>query len=122
MLEILKKIIKPIGLGIGTAILIGAAVCLDPNLWKNTNYNWVDNRKDAPPFDFVQKMKDKPKAILTAKDLRQLRWMNVSQLKAIFDGRRQYYQLDNSPEVYEQLRWMSKEQIEAIFGTGATSS
>lgn len=56
------------------------------------------------------------KDILTADDLRQLRWMSTDQLRTIFNGRQDTVRVENSPEAYKELRWMSTDQLRAIFG------
>ena len=55
--------------------------------------------------------------ILTADDLRQLRWMSTDQLRAIFNGHQDTVRVENSPEAYKELKWMSTDQLRAIFGS-----
>ena len=109
MFEFLKKTIKPIGTGIAiVAGVIAALYFADPI---------------EPPVgpwrvkDFEKAADGKKLVTLTAKDLEQLRWMDVAQLKAIFTGRRGQFQIESSPAAYQELRWMDTDQIEAIFGT-----
>lgn len=121
MIDFLKKAVKPITTGAMVLLGIGAAyVFSDPKNWRDIFTTYVD-----PPVgpwrnpDFFKNAEtDKDGVIiLHADELQQLRWMTVSQLKAIFKGNRQKFRIESTPAAYEQLRWMSTSQIEAIFGT-----
>lgn len=121
MLEFLKKAAGPILKG--TAIILGlgaAAIFSDPRNWRN-GFSFTVKPPVGPPFrdpDFFKNAPDENgKIVLHADELQQLRWMTVSQLKAIFNGRRGQFVVESSPAAYQELRWMSTAQIEAIFGT-----
>ena len=53
---------------------------------------------------------------LTAKDIKQIRWMSVSQIRSIFGKRHGKIKVANSEEAYKELRWMSEDQLKALFG------
>ena len=116
--EFLKKAVKPIATA--AVVLLGVGV----TAW------FADPRNDIPfnPFteplcgpwnnpDRMKNTESKELVTLHADELRQLRWMSTSQLKAIFNGRRGQFRIESSPAAYQELRWMSTSQIEAIFGT-----
>lgn len=64
-----------------------------------------------------KRTKDDEIIVLSAEELKQLRWMTVSQLKAAFKGREHQFRAESSAAAYQELRWMTTAQIEAIFGT-----
>ena len=80
--------------------------------------NMFSRSVDDPPVGVpVWPEKDEDKIlVLHADELRQLRWMTVAQLKALFNGRQGKFQIESSSEAYKELRWMSPAQLEAIFG------
>ena len=116
MVEFLKKAAKPLATAALIAVGIGAASWFsDPKNFQNffLRYfmdvpvpSWTPNNNTSSEY-----------VVLHADELRQLRWMSTSQLKAIFEGRRKNIRVDSSPAAYQELRWMSTEQIKAIFGS-----
>ena len=113
MFDLLKKVIRPLA----TAAVVTFGVLAAA--WMTNERNQMEYPFD--PFATYQDFNpntEKQKVVLRAADLRQLRWMSVSQLKLIFnEGRRGQIQIESSPMAYQELRWMSNEQIKAIFGT-----
>lgn len=121
MMEFLKKAVKPAATAALIFIGLGAATIFsDPKNWKDLFHVYVE-----PPVgpwhtqEFFRSAKtdENGTIILHADELKQLRWMTVSQLKAIFNGRRERFRVESSPAAYQELRWMTTQQIEAIFGT-----
>ena len=115
MFDFLKKAAKPLATAALIVAGIGAA-------------SWFSDPKNLQSFlrYFVEppiptwtppENKDPDHVVLHADELRQLRWMSTSQLKAIFEGRRKNIRVDSSPAAYQELRWMTTDQIKAIFGS-----
>lgn len=121
MLEFLKKAAKPIVTASVILLGLGAAALFS----EGKSWNELISIHVEPPVGpwrnpdiFKNSETDGNGAIvLHADELQQLRWMTVSQLKAIFNGRRGQFRVESSPAAYQELRWMSTTQIEAIFGT-----
>lgn len=118
--EVLKKAFKPVAAVALTFIgLTTAAILTGPKTWSESFSDFWD-RPVGPayaPDSFWQNKDEDGKVTLHAGELRQLRWMSTSQLKAIFNGRRGQFKVESSPEAYKELRWMSTDQLTAIFGT-----
>lgn len=121
MLNFLKKVVKPLATGAAVLIGLGLAAALS----EGQSWREFFNIHVEPPVgpwrtdDFFRSVKtdENGTIILHADELKQLRWMTVSQLKAIFNGRRGQFRVESSPAAYQELRWMTTQQIEAIFGT-----
>lgn len=120
MIDFLKKAVKPVATAAMIFIGLGAVTAFsDSKNWKDLFNVYVE-----PPVgpwhtsEFFRSAKtdENGAIILHADELRQLRWMTVAQLRAIFNGRRDKFQVENSPAAYQELRWMTTAQIEAIFG------
>ena len=116
MMDILKKVVKPIATGILIVLGMGAAATFtDPKNWFHVNVEYPTGPCHEPES---WGSKDPNEVIvLHADELRQLRWMTVSQLNAIFGARRGKFKVENSQAAYQELRWMSTAQLNAIFGT-----
>ena len=112
MLDIFKKVVKPIATGVLIALSLGAAAAF------TDSKNWFHVTVEHPNEPESWGNKDPNEIIvLHADELRQLRWMTVSQLNAIFGARRGKFKVENSQAAYQELRWMSTAQLNAIFGT-----
>lgn len=113
-MDILRKIIKPIATG--AVILIGLGILGligEPKM----NFEFSNLEPDIHSKDKNEANDESNKIVLHAKELEQLRWMSVSQLEAIFNGRRGQFVVESSQAAYNQLRWMSTSQLRAIFGS-----
>lgn len=118
MIDVLKKVFKPIATASAVIIGIGVATLIsDPKNWKDI-YDAVVGQPVGPARYPDYFNKDEV-TVLHADELRQLRWMSVAQLKAMFKGKHDRFCVDISPAAFQELRWMSTAQIEAIFGTDA---
>lgn len=116
--DILKKMVKPVATA--ALVLLGVGV----TAWFADPWNDIPFGPFTEPLcgpwnnpDRMKTTEGKEVIILHPDELRQLRWMSVSQLKAIFNGRRERFKIESSPAAYQELRWMSAQQLEAIFGT-----
>lgn len=109
--KIAKTILTATGVTLG---VIAAAWASNP---KNVSSAFSINFNDDFDDDFDFNDRDQSKEILNADELRQLRWMSVDQLRALFKGRQGTFRIEKSPDAYRQLRWMSTEQLKAIFGS-----
>ena len=118
MKDILRKAFKPIATAAIVLIGLGAATLFsDSKTWEDIFRIRVD--PPVGPTWVPEEFKTDQVVVLHEAELRQLRWMTVSQLKAMFEGRRKGIRVDISPAALQELRWMSTAQIEAIFGTDA---
>ena len=111
--EIFKRLLKTISLA--SSFILGLGIA---SMFTGIDLRSVFDRPvDQPVGVPVWPGKEDEIVILHADELRQLRWMTVAQLKALFNGRQGKFNIESSSEAYKELRWMSPAQLEAIFGT-----
>lgn len=112
---VLKRLLKTIS--VTSSFVVGLILT---SMFADIDLRSVFNRpaNDPPVGVPIWPEEDEDKIlVLHADELKQLRWMTVAQLKALFNGRQGKFKIESSSEAYKELRWMSPAQLEAIFGT-----